>query len=137
MRIDVSIKFKLHTFVNSFTRVRMSYRKIAVGKCVAEIIYLADIGFEHLPLLFGCVGFALGPVYPVMISLAGQRFPHARGTAAGLAAGAGALGGFAIPWLTGFTGDGFGIAFAMGSLGLWALVIAAGGEAARRSDPVT
>lgn len=93
--------------------------------------------------LFGCVGFAIGPVYPVMISLAGQRFPRSRGAAAGLAAGAGALGGFAIPWLTGAAGDGFGISLAMGSLGAWALVIALGGEAARRSwsrdriDPVS
>ena len=61
-----------------------------------------------------------------------QRFPHACGTATGLAGGAGTIGGFAIPWITGTIGDGVGIAIAMGSLGVWSLAIALGSEGARR-----
>ena len=90
------------------------------------------LGIDTLELTFFAAGFALGCVYPVMIAMAGQRFPHARGTAAGLAAGAGAAGGFAVPWLTGALGDGFGVAFAVGSLAFWSACIAAAAAASRR-----
>jgi MFS family permease len=69
------------------------------------------------------VGLALGCVYPLAIALVGQRFPEARGTATGLTAGAGALGGFAVPWLHGALGDRFGVHAAVGSLALWSLVV--------------
>jgi fucose permease len=75
------------------------------------------------PLFFG-VGAALGCVYPVMIALAGHRVPRAQGTASGLAAGAGAVGGFSVPWLTGAIGDGLGIGVAIGSLALWCALVA-------------
>jgi fucose permease len=91
------------------------------------------LGSDRIIIFFACVGFAIGPVYPVVISLAGQRFPDSRGTAAGIAGGAGAVGAFAVPWLTGVIGDGIGIELALGSLALWSLAIALGGEAARRS----
>jgi fucose permease len=77
------------------------------------------------------LGVALGSVYPLMITLAGQRFPEARGTAAGLVAGAGALGGFAVPWLSGALGDAAGIAAGFGSLALWCAAIALAATALR------
>jgi nitrate/nitrite transporter NarK len=58
-----------------------------------------------------------------MISLAGERFPHAAGTAAGLVGGAGALGGFFLPWIAGALGDAAGIETAVTALGAWSLVI--------------
>jgi fucose permease len=73
---------------------------------------------------FLATGVALGCVYPLMVALAGQRVPWARGTAAGLAAGAGALGGTAVPWLTGVVGDAAGVAMGVGSLAGWCLMIA-------------
>lgn len=78
-------------------------------------------------------GVALGCVYPLMITLAGLAFPHALGTAAGLAAGAGALGGFAIPWLTGSLGDANGVGIAIASLAAWSALIAVAALAARRA----
>ncbi len=95
-----------------------------------------SLGGGRIELIFGAVGIATGCVYPVMISLVGQQFPRSRGTAAGLTAGAGAIGGFAIPWLTGVVGDGFGITAAIGSMTLWSILIAIGGLAARRLEPV-
>ncbi|HKA15393.1 MAG TPA: hypothetical protein VKH41_10290, partial [Myxococcota bacterium] len=90
-------------------------------------------GFAASPeLALFAVGSALGCVYPLMIALAGQAAPGARGTAAGLAAGAGALGGFAVPWLTGAAGDAAGIALGFGSLALWCGAIAAAGSWAHR-----
>jgi nitrate/nitrite transporter NarK len=67
-----------------------------------------------------------------MIALAGQAWPAARGTAAGLAAGAGALGGVAVPWVTGVAGDAAGITLAVGSLALWCGAIAVAAVWARR-----
>ncbi|HEX4355124.1 MAG TPA: hypothetical protein VHZ95_19465, partial [Polyangiales bacterium] len=55
--------------------------------------------------VLAATGLAIGPVYPVMIALTARRFPRAIGTASGLAAGAGAIGGFVWPWLAGAIGD--------------------------------
>jgi fucose permease len=106
---------------------------LAAGALTGLLILAAAIFAAPAPELpFLAVGLALGCVYPVMISLAAQRFPHARGTAAGLAAGAGALGGFAIPWITGALGDVGGVTLAFGSLSLWSTLLACCAAAARR-----
>ena len=100
----------------------------------AAVLLAAAAGLPRAPLelaLFG-VGAALGCVYPLMIALAGQTSLAASGTAAGLAAGAGALGGFAVPWLTGAAGDAAGIALGFGSLALWCAAIALAAAASRR-----
>jgi fucose permease len=83
-------------------------------------------------LVFGSAGLALGCVYPLAIALAAQRFPEARGTATGFTAGAGALGGFAVPWLHGALGDRFGVRVAVGSLALWSLMLGGAALLARR-----
>jgi fucose permease len=47
-------------------------------------------------------------------------------------AGAGAAGGFAIPWITGFVGDGAGVSTAVASLALWCVAMAGGAAALSR-----
>jgi fucose permease len=89
---------------------------------------------SHLSVVeatFVATGVGIGCVYPLVMALAGQRVPWARGTAAGLAAGAGALGGTAVPWLTGMLGDAFGVVAGIGSLAAWCLLIAASAALAR------
>jgi hypothetical protein len=49
-------------------------------------------------------------------------------------AGAGSLGGFVVPWLTGALGDAAGVSAAIGSLALWSLLIALAGAALLRAD---
>lgn len=95
--------------------------------CFAAIAIGAALGSSQIAILYFCVGFALGPVFPLVLALAGQRFPHALGSVIGLAAGAGSTGCFIVPWLTGVLGDQAGIAFAVKWLGVWALAIALGG----------
>lgn len=80
--------------------------------------------FPAVELVFFAGGLALASVYPLTMTLAGQRFPRAQGVATGLAGGAGALGGFSVPWISGALGDAAGIAVAMGSLALWSGAIA-------------
>jgi len=82
------------------------------------------------------VGLALGAVYPVMIALAGRRFPNASGTAAGLVAGAGACGGFTVPWAAGVVGDGAGMAGALVAVAAFAALISLSALVlARRPEP--
>lgn len=103
------------------------------GGAGALLLVLAGL-FPAAPpeAVFFAVGVALGCVYPVMITLTGLAFPRARGTAAGLAAGAGSLGGFAIPWLTGAAGDASSVVLAVASLAGWSALIAAAAVVARR-----
>jgi fucose permease len=101
--------------------------------CAALTVGTAS-GSSHIGIFLGVTGFALGPVYPVMITLVGQRFPQACGAATGLASGAGCIGGFAVPWITGAIGDGVGIGLAIGSLGVWSLAISLGSEGIRRGQ---
>ncbi len=109
--------------------------RVLFGAGTAGTLVLAlgvGLGVRIVEAPFLAAGLALGCVYPVTIALVGQRFPHARGTAAGLAAGAGAAGGFAVPWLTGALGDATGVAYAVGSLALWSAAIAAAAAALQR-----
>jgi fucose permease len=70
-------------------------------------------------------GLSLGPVYPMLVTLAAQRFPASPGTAVGLATGAGAVGGSFVPWLIGVFGDSLGLRTAMTLLGAHAWIVAA------------
>ena len=83
-----------------------------------------ELGGANVDALFGALGFAMGSVYPVNMALTGQRFSRTRGVATGAAAGAGALGGFAVPWWTGAVGDAVGIGAALSSLIGFTLLIA-------------
>jgi fucose permease len=94
----------------------------------------SELPGSSLILILGAAGLALGPVYPVMLSLAARRFPNSVGTASGLVAGAGACGGFALPWLSGALGDAFGMEAALVTIGCCALLIAAAALALARSD---
>lgn len=115
-------------------RGHLDARLLVVAGGAGAIAIAGGVGsaVAWIEVLFALCGFGLGIVYPLMISLAGQRFPHARGAAAGVAAGFGALGGFAIPWLSGALGDRLGIEVAVGGLTVWSLMIVAAGAAAWR-----
>ncbi len=92
----------------------------------------AAVRLAPIELFFGAAGAALGLVFPLMVALAGERAGPARGTATGLVVSAGALGGFALPWVHGALGDAVGPGFAVGSLAAWAGLLAGAAWAARR-----
>lgn len=100
-------------------------RVLAWSGAVAGLGLLLGAALElrWIELLLAAVGLALGGVFPVMIALAGQQAPQARGTATGLVAGAGAAGGFVVPWLTGALGDRTGLTAAIAALAAWCAVI--------------
>lgn len=102
-------------------------RPIAVaGLSAAAIAGVGTLtGWTSIELLLGAIGVALGGIFPLMVTLAGQRNALARGSAVGLVLGSAALGGFVVPWLTGFLGDRIGIVDAVRSLSLWCLWVGA------------
>ena len=114
-------------------RTALDARILVAAGAIAAVLLAAGVGGGVPPELgsFG-VGCALGCLYPLMIALAGQTAPFARGTAAGLAAGAGGLGGVAVPWVTGAAGDAAGIALGFASLALWCGAIAAAAAVSHR-----
>lgn len=96
----------------------------AGGAAGAVILAGAALGWTSIELLVAIVGFALGGVFPMLVALAGRRTPHATGSAVGLVAGLGSLGGFVVPWITGLAGDALGIRFGIGALAVWCVLVA-------------
>jgi len=92
---------------------------------------------EAIEGIYGLAGLGMGFVFPVLIALAAERAPAARGTATGLAGGAGALGGLAIPPLHGNLGDHFGVAAALLALIFWCGVMMLAAIVALRQTPTT
>jgi fucose permease len=119
---------------------RIDSRYLAAAGAAGALILGAGVAarIAAIELLFAAAGGALGLVFPVMVALAGVRAGPAHGTAIGLVVGAGALGGFALPWLHGALGDAAGPAAAVGALAAWSALVAAAAlrvlpERARRS----
>lgn len=97
-----------------------------VGSGVAAGFFLAicvGLGVHHIEVFIGVCGLLVAGVFPVMVTLAGEYFPRSRGTAIGIAVGAGSLGGFAVPWLVGWLAFTFGIQWAIQSLSVCFIAI--------------
>ena len=109
-------------------------RYLVLAGSLGALVLGAGVAVPLAPieLLFGATGAALGLVFPLMVALAGERASRSRGTATGLVVGAGALGGFSLPWLHGALGDAAGPGVAVGSLAVWAALLAGAAWAARR-----
>lgn len=77
-------------------------------------------------------GFALGGAFPILIALAGTSLPGRAGTAVGLAAGIGSLGGFVVPWLTGHVAMASDLSTAFAALAGWMWLLAGAAAIAYR-----
>ncbi len=102
-------------------------RLLAAAGAAAAVLLGAGVAAQvrALELLVAGTGLALGLVFPVFVALTALRFPEARGTATGIVTGAGAAGGFLVPWLTGAIGDARGVGDAFLSLAGWCALLAA------------
>lgn len=99
---------------------------VVVGGAAAAVLALGfGSGAPWLEAQCAVVGLLLGGVFPLLVSVTGQRFPEHRGTALGLVTGFGSLGGFAIPWLAGLVGEDAGLPAAVGGLALACLAMSA------------
>ena len=116
----------------SWWQLRFLRQPLLLGSVVLAVG--VGLSYARVDVLFGVLGFAFGAVYPVNMALTGQRFWRARGVAAGIAAGAGALGGFAVPWWTGAVADSAGIGAALFCLIGFTLMIAFLSASLRRAS---
>ena len=91
----------------------------------AAVLLLGGVAIQttQVELWVAAVGLAISGIFPIMVAVVAQSFPSARGSATGIAVGCGTLGGFAIPWLTGWMGELAGINLAMAGLAIWCLAV--------------
>jgi fucose permease len=75
-------------------------------------------------VLFAVAGFGFGPIYPMIMAVAGSLYPHRAATVSGLLTTAGVAGSVVYPPLMGFTSASLGLA--AGMLGASLLALAAG-----------
>jgi MFS family permease len=108
---------------------------LSLAGAASLVVLTLGIGGElpYFAWVMAALGFSLGSVFPLLISLSGQLFEHRRGTAVGLVGGIASIGGFAVPAATGVLGEASGVRVAMLSLALGCAVIAIGGGLAHRA----
>jgi fucose permease len=102
-------------------------RFAATASLVASISLVAAVLVPSLPasiILFGVVGFAFGPVYPLIMAVAGDRFPDRSAAVSGFLSGIAVVGAIVYPPVMGFVSVGIGLGAAMGGAAALALVCA-------------
>ena len=95
---------------------------VAGGIAILAAVGLAS-GFIRIGL-FLAAGFAFGPVYPMILSVAGSLFPHRAAAVAGIVTSTGVIGSISYPPLVGLVAGMAGLG--AGMLGAALLIIASG-----------
>jgi fucose permease len=107
---------------------RFDYLRFAVGASVVS--GLALFGAVAVPdltvsvVLMTIVGFAFGPIYPLIMTVAGERFPGRTAAVSGLLSGSAVVGGTLYPPVMGFLSVTVGLGVAMVGAALLALAAA-------------
>ncbi len=83
-------------------------------------------------ILFGLVGFASGPVFPMIVAIAGDRFPERSAAVGGFMTGAAVFGSVLYPPVMGFMSVNIGLAAAMLGAGVLSLACTVSLLVARR-----
>jgi fucose permease len=99
-------------------------RFAATAALIAAIALLAAVVVPSLPvsiILFGVVGFAFGPVYPLIMAVGGDRFPGRLAAVSGFLSGVAVVGAIAYPPVMGFVSVGIGLGAAMAGAAALAL----------------
>ncbi len=99
----------------------------AASAIAAAAALVAAVAVPSLPVsivLFGVVGFAFGPVYPLIVAVAGDRYPGRSAAVTGFLSGTAVIGAIIYPPVMGFVSVGAGLGAAM--LGAAVLVLACG-----------
>jgi len=109
-----------------FTTVAITVAAFATFAAVAVPSVGASIA------LFGLVGFASGPVFPMIVAIAGERFPERSAAVGGFMTGAAVFGAVLYPPVMGFMSVNIGLAVAMLGAGVLSLACTVSLLAARR-----
>jgi fucose permease len=103
-------------------------RFAATASLVAAIALVAAVLVPSLSasiVLFGVVGFAFGPVYPLIMAVGGDRYPTRSAAVSGFLSGSAVIGAIVYPPLMGFVSVEAGLAVAMIGAAVLALACAA------------
>ncbi len=105
---------------------RFDHLTLGIVASVASAVLLgAAVLVPSLPIsiaLFAAVGFTFGPIYPLIMAIAGERFPDRTAAVSGVLATAGVLGTIIYPPLMGAMSVTVGLSVAM--LGTAAIALA-------------
>ncbi len=97
-------------------------RFATISAAVASVGIVLAVVVPSLPAsvaLFAFVGFAFGPVYPLIVAIGGERFPGRSAAVAGFLSGTAILGSLVYPPIMGFMSVSVGLPIAMlGTAGL-------------------
>ena len=103
-------------------------RFAATASVVAAIALVAAVVVPSLPasiVLFGVVGFAFGPVYPLIMAVAGDLYPARSAAVSGFLSGSAVIGAILYPPLMGFISVEAGLSVAMIGAAILAFACAA------------
>ena len=103
-------------------------RFAATAALVAGIALVAAVLVPSLPasiVLFGVVGFAFGPVYPLIMAVGGDRYPTRSAAVSGFLSGSAVIGAIVYPPLMGFVSVEAGLGVAMIGAAILAFACAA------------
>jgi fucose permease len=92
---------------------RFNHLTLAIGAAALAGSSLAvAVLMPELPVsvaLFGVVGFACGPIFPLIMALAGERYPDRAAAVSGILTGASVIGSIVVPPLMGFLSEAVGM----------------------------
>jgi fucose permease len=112
---------------------------VAMGIAVLGAVLAPNVGLSIV--LFGLAGIASGPVYPMIMAIAGVLYPNRLAAVTGTLAASAVVGGLTYPPLMGVLSESVGIGIGMAgaaALGLaCAVALATAGRVVRRSRPVS
>jgi len=109
-----------------FTAVAITVAAFATFAAVTVPSVGASIG------LFALVGFAFGPVFPMIVAIGGERFPERSAAVGGFLTGAAVFGAVLYPPIMGFMSVNIGLTVAMLGTGVLSLACTVSLLAARR-----
>jgi MFS transporter, FHS family, glucose/mannose:H+ symporter len=94
----------------------------AIGSAIALVAAVVVPSLPAQIVLFGVVGFAFGPVYPLIMAVAGDRYPTRSAAVSGLLSGCAVIGSILYPPLMGFMSVTIGLGPAMAGAAALAFV---------------
>ena len=101
---------------------RFDHLRLATAASAASAVALAGaIAVPAIPVqiaLFALVGFTLGPIYPLIMAVAGERFQGRASAVSGILTAAGVVGGVVYPPLMGLLSVSVGLTAAMAGTAL-------------------
>jgi fucose permease len=119
----------LGRLLSAFLADRFEHTRFAiVSMLAASAALVLAVLVPALPIaiaLFALVGFAFGPVYPLIMAIAGERFPGRAAAVSGFLAGTSVVGSIIYPPVVGFLSVTVGLVVAM--LGMAVLGFACAG----------